>query len=68
MNLSGEVLIKFKDFYKIDLNDIQVKGDDTVLYNVNAEATKQEEPSTWGNVQDETLQENVLIAHPFGMQ
>lgn len=28
MNLSGEVLIKFKDFYKIDLNDILVICDD----------------------------------------
>ena len=28
MNLSGEVLIKFKEFYKIDLNDILVICDD----------------------------------------
>ncbi len=33
------------EILEIDLNDIQVKGDDTVLYNVNADATKQEEPS-----------------------
>ena len=31
MNLSGEVLIKFKDFYKIDLNDIVLETDSPYL-------------------------------------